>query len=148
MSNSNTTININLDGVANKIKNISSDKELGKYLALTWSKLFTKYTPMETGTLGSNVSIVPFQVIYESRYAHYQWVGLKYVDPVYLVGGFYTPGYGWWSRPGVTKIPTNVPLNYSKEFNPNATSHWEVPAYNEFKDTVANLITDYIAKER
>ena len=77
MSNSNTTININLDGVANKIKNISADRELGKFLALTWSKLFTKYTPMETGTLGSNVSIVPFQVIYESRYAHYQWVGLK-----------------------------------------------------------------------
>ena len=148
MRKADTTVNINLDGVANKIKDISSDRELGNYLALTWSKLFPKYVPMETGSLGSNVTITPFRVTYNEPYSRFIWRGIKYIDPIYHCGGFYTPGYGWWSRPGVTKIPTNVPLNYSKEFNPNATSHWEVPAYNEFKNTVANLITDYIAKER
>ena len=89
----------------------------------------------------------PYQVIYNSPYAHYQWEGKLYVDPITGKGAFYDPDYGFWSRPGVTKIPTDIPLNYSKEQNPLATSHWEVPAYNAFKDTVARAVTNYLKRK-
>lgn len=56
------------------------------------------------------------------EYAHYMYEGEKYVDPVYRKGGFYTEDYGWWSRPGVTKVPSGEPLFYS---NPKAEAHWD-----------------------
>lgn len=123
------------------------DDDVGKFVASEWSRYFDKYVPMREGTLAQNISIEPYQVTYNSPYAHYQWEGKLYVDPITHKGAFYDPDYGFWSRPGVTKIPTDTPLNYSKEQNPLATSHWEVPAYNAFKDTVAKAVTNYLKRK-
>lgn len=54
-------------------------------------------------------------------YGHYQHEGIMYADPVTGKGAFYTPGYGYWSRPGVTKVPTTRLLQYQ---NPNAKRQW------------------------
>lgn len=59
------------------------------------------------------------------EYAHYQYEGEKYVDPVYRKGAFFSPDYGFWSRKGVKKVPSGEPLHYT---NPNATSHWDETA--------------------
>lgn len=56
------------------------------------------------------------------EYAHYVYEGEKYVDPVYRKGGFYSPEYGFWSRPGVKKVPSGEPLFYT---NPKAEAHWD-----------------------
>lgn len=45
---------------------------------------------------------------YDKPYAHYQYVGRVYEDPKYHVAGWYTEGYGWWSRKGVKKIPRDL----------------------------------------
>lgn len=138
-----TTIINNPGGTINRIL----DDDVGKFVASEWSRYFAKYVPMREGTLAQNISIEPYQVTYNSPYAHYQWEGKLYVDPITGKGAFYTPDYGFWSRPGITKIPTDTPLNYSKEQNPLATSHWEVPAYNAFKDTVARAVTNYLKRK-
>jgi hypothetical protein len=65
-----------------------------------------------------------------SDYGHYQHEGTLYVDPVYNKGAFYSPGYGYWSRPGIEKIPSERELVYT---DPNAVSHWDVEAYKKHK---------------
>lgn len=72
-----------------------------------------------------------------SDYGHYQWKGIKYVDPEYLKGGFYTEDYGWWSRPGVEKIPTEDKLQYS---DPNARAHWDEVAFENHADSWVEVV--------
>ena len=139
MSNVTITIN-NPASIADRI----IDDDVGTFLASEWSRYFAKYVPMREGILAQDITIEPFQVTYNSPYAHYQWMGKLYVDPITLKGAFYDSNYGFWSRPGVSKIPTGIPLNYSKEQNPLATSHWEVPAFEAFKDDVARAVTQYL----
>ena len=139
MSNVTITIN-NPASIADRI----IDDDVGTFVASEWSRYFAKYVPMREGILAQDITIEPFQVTYNSPYAHYQWMGKLYVDPITLKGAFYDPDYGFWSRPGVSKIPTGIPLNYSKEQNPLATSHWEVPAFEAFKDDVARAVTQYL----
>ena len=115
---------------------ICGKDNVGKFVASEWSRYFAKYVPMQSGTLRTNISIEPFKVIYESPYAHYQWEGELYV----------ADNGSSWAKQGEIKHPTGIPLNYSKEQNPLATSHWEVPAYDAFKDVVANSISEYIRR--
>ena len=139
MSSVTITIN-NPASIADRI----IDDDVGTFVASEWSRYFAKYVPMREGILAQDITIEPFQVTYNSPYAHYQWMGKLYVDPITLKGAFYDSNYGFWSRPGVSKIPTGIPLNYSKEQNPLATSHWEVPAFEAFKDDVARAVTQYL----
>lgn len=51
-------------------------------------------------------------VEYQTPYAHYQYKGELYVDPITGKGSFFSPSYGHWSRPNVDKVPSGKPLNY------------------------------------
>ena len=48
---------------------------------------------------------------------------------------------------GETKVPTGLPLTQSHEKNPLACAHWEEPAFDAFKDTVAKQVTAYLARK-
>lgn len=70
----------------------------------------------------------------DSDYGHYQYEGIKYIDPVYRVGGFYIEGVGWRSRKDVKKIPGGQYLKYQ---DPQARRHWgEVAIDNHANDWV------------
>lgn len=128
-------------------KRICESDELGLFLAQTWHKYFEQYTPMQQGMLMSNVHYEPFKVIYDSPYAHYIHEGIKYIDPSINASGWFDLDIGrWFSHRGVTKIPTDEPLIYSDIQHPKATSHWEIPAYEAFKDTVAKEVTEYLRR--
>lgn len=116
---------------------ICDNDAVGQFVAQTWARYFAKYTPMQSGILRSNYTTKPFQVIYNSPYAHYQHEGILYVSP--------TTGSSW-ALPGEIKVPTGQNLSYSKEQNPLATSHWEIPAYEAFGDTVARQVEAYIRR--
>lgn len=62
----------------------------------------------------------------DSDYGHYQYEGEKYVDPKYGVAAFYSEDYGYWSRPGIEKVPSGEPLFYQ---SPEAEAHWDEKAY-------------------
>ena len=74
-------------------------------------------------------------------YAHYMYMGEKYVDPVWRVGGFYgilpDKEGQWWSRRGVTKVPSGEPLHYS---NPEAVSLWDVEAIERHGDDWVRVV--------
>lgn len=54
-------------------------------------------------------------------YGGYQLRGQLYVDPITGKGAFYRKDYGFWSRPGVEKVPSGKPLHYQ---NPDAVRDW------------------------
>ena len=101
-----------------------------------------KYMPVDTGLLKSETNVININergrvFLYppNSEYGHYQHEGIVYVDPVYQKGAFYSAEYGFWSRPGVTKVPSDRRLTYSQ---PNATAKWGETAYrNHHKEWLA-----------
>lgn len=119
------SIDINAPHIVNRVTN----DRFGLFAAHEWKRLIDPYTPHDTGVLQSNVSFAPFAIHYRSKYAHYIYTGEVYVDPLYNVGGFYSEGFGWWSRPGVAKIPSGRSFRrFNTNTNPNATDHWDVVA--------------------
>lgn len=138
---------IKLNGAYFKVRRICNSDKVGYFLAQTWHKYFDKYTPTQQGILKSNVHYEPFKVIYDSPYAHYMHEGIKYIDPTINASGWFDVDTGrWYSHKGVIKIPTDEKLEYSREQNPLATSHWEVAAEKAFKATVAQEVTEYIRR--
>lgn len=103
-----------------------------------------KYMPLDTGNLISQTNVINSMtrgMVYffppESDYGHYQYEGVVYVDPVYQVGAFYSPEYGFWSRPGVTKVPSDRLLTYSQ---PMAQAHWGEVAYENHHEEWADVV--------
>lgn len=99
------------------------------------AKAMDGYVPMQTGTLKSpsgKRSVGPNYVKYAGPYAHYQYHGVLYVDPVYKKGCFYNPKTGHvWSRPGVKKIPSDRALSYHGE--PMRGKQWDARMWNDNK---------------
>lgn len=94
-----------------------------------------KYMPLDKGALIEQTNMLNQSVrgeVYlyppDSDYGHYQYEGIKYVDPVYGVGAFYSEDYGYWSRPGIEKVPSEEFLVYQR---PEAEAHWDERAYAE-----------------
>lgn len=86
-------------------------------MAETWARLFQKYTPKDSGMLSQQYTVKPFLVTYNQKYSYYQWYGIS---------------------------KTGKPLNYSKEKNFLAQSHWELAAERDRKNEVAKAVTDFI----
>lgn len=88
-----------------------------------------QYMPLDKGTLIAETNMLNQSTrgeVYlyppDSDYGHYQYEGIKYIDPVYKVGAFYSEDYGFWSRPGIKKIPSDEFLFYQR---PEAEAHWD-----------------------
>ena len=105
---------------AKVIRRRNIDDDVLRFTAETWGRIFEKYVPMDSGTLSQSYRTEPGKVIYDQRYAHYQWEGVSK-----------------WGRP----------LNYSKEQHPLATSHWEQEAQRNKGKEVADAVTAYIRRQ-
>ena len=105
---------------SSQIVNRILDDDVGRFLAETWAKIFEKYTPRDSGALGEYYITEPWKVTYTQRYAHYQWQGV--------------------SKKG-------KPLNYNKEKNMLAQSHWEDAAERDKGNEVARAVTEYIKRK-
>lgn len=101
-----------------------------------------QYMPIQNGANGgligetNTINAVTSGKVYlyppDSKYGHYQNEGIVYVDPVYGVAGWQRDDGTWYSRAGITKVPSNRTLKYS---NPKATSHWgETAIKNHMKE--------------
>lgn len=109
------------------------------------------YMPLDTGSLISdtnmlNVTAEPGLVyctpdMDSHPYAHYVYEGEVYVDPVTGKGAFYDPNYGFWSRPGVAKVPSGRQMVYSQ---PSAVSHWDEVAMKNHKSEWINMVKRFL----
>lgn len=104
-------------------------KDMQKYMPWASHHLINQTNALNQTVLGSGKVYV-----YDGNveYAHYVYEGKVYVDPIYRIGGFYSPDYGFWSRKDVTKVPTDRNLQYT---DPNAKPHWDKVAMdNHYKE--------------
>jgi len=118
------------------------------FLASEAQRLMDPYVPADKLVLAQNVNMYvegDFGVVhYTSPYAHYQYKGKLYVDPVTGVGA-YTNGEGlFWSRPGVAKKPTDKSLKHSTFRHPLATSEWDKAAMIAHKGELAAAYQKYL----
>lgn len=82
-----------------------------------------KFVPFLTGTLKNSARVDGDTITYSGPYAHYQWEGIVYVDPKTGAAGIPT-NTGFFSRPGVTKVPSSRKLTYHKQ----GQDHWIEPS--------------------
>lgn len=61
-------------------------------------------------------------VIWNTPYAHYQYMGIVYGPNIPIIQDGVL--LGWWSPPGRPKHPTDRELNYDTAQNPLAGPHW------------------------
>ena len=110
-----------LQRIKNRLK-INENGQAQAFLTETCYKHMDKYVPSDTTNLRTNVFIDKNSITYQSPYAHYQYNGIKYVDPLYGKGAFYNPKYGYWSRPNVKKVSSGKRLNYHTA---GTGDHWD-----------------------
>lgn len=113
--------------------NVTSDINIGKFearveranhaLANEVMKDTDKFVPFLTGTLKNSARVDGDTITYPGPYAHYQWEGIVYVDPKTGAAGIPTKT-GFFSRPGVTKVPSGRKLAYHKQ----GQDHWIEPS--------------------
>lgn len=113
-----------------------------KFLTNTCYKYMSSFVPGGTKShLNQNVNIETDSITYQSPDAHYQYIGKKYVDPKYKKGAFYSQDYGYWSRPGITKIATSENLNYH---TPGTGSHWDKKMWTSKGEKVVEELQQYV----
>ena len=91
---------------------LNVDGDVQRFFTNECARKMDKYVPRDTGNLSRLKVIGKDYIEYRSPYAHYMYKGILYVDPQTGKGSFYSPDYGHWSRPNVSKIPSNRRLNY------------------------------------
>ena len=77
------------------------------------------YVPMDgnhqmvTSLLSNKPDAGRGEIDINTPYAHYQYEGELYVDPITKKGAFYDKNSGrYWSRPNIKKVPSGKKLNY------------------------------------
>lgn len=124
---------------------INVNGKVQKFLTQTCYKHMDKYVPREDGVLRENVLLKDDSITYQSPYSHYQYVGKKYVDSQTKKGAFYSEDYGYWSRPGVAKEPTNIDLNYH---TPGTGPYWDKKMVSAEINDVVNEVQQYVGGKK
>ena len=98
-----------------------------------------KYVPKRNGILRGSARIINGQdILYNTSYAHYIYTGKKYV----MDNGkssYYSPTYGFWSKPGVAKHDSGEPLHYR-----DGTSYWDRAMWSAEKEECLQELNNFI----
>lgn len=137
------SVNLSPTSVIQARLGIEPNGRVHKFFTNTCYKHMDKYVPEDTGDLRSNVDIEVNRITYKSPYAHYMYKGKLYVDPKTEKGAFYSPNYGFWSRKGVAKIPSNRNINYKKA---GTGSYWDLKMKSAEMDEVIKETQAYLDK--
>ena len=121
---------------------IEPNGRVQKFFTSTCAKHMDKYVPMRNGNLRTNVDIQPDSITYESPYAHYQYEGKLYVMENGK-GAYYSPDYGFWSKKGVAKQPSNRDLVYHTS---GTGHHWDKRMVSAEMQDVVKEVQDYFNK--
>lgn len=120
---------------------IEPNGRVQKYFQDTCYRYMDKYVPRDDGNLRRDVDLSdPTKIVYESPYAHYQYEGKLYVMENGK-GAYYSPEYGFWSKKGVAKQPTDIDLVYHTA---GTGHHWDERMKSAEMDDVINKVQKYI----
>ncbi len=107
-------------------------------------RMNARYVPEKEGNLVANSRVDnSCNIVYESPYAHYQYIGKLYVDPKTEKGAFYNENYGFWSRPNTKKKPTDIDLKYRKA---GTGPYWDKKMVSSEMSQIEKETSDYIKR--
>lgn len=110
---------------------LDEDGKVQKYFTnMCYRRMGTFVPGGSSSELNKNVILQPSTITYKSPYAHYQYIGILYVDP--------DTGSSW-ARKGIKKVPTNRKLNHTI-----GTSYWDKKMWSSQKKEALNELQDYI----
>lgn len=77
-----------------------------------------RYMAFRTGVMSGKAKrmISPTQILVDTNYAHFQYMGIVWIDP--NTGSTWAPKYG-------RKVPTSRKLTYDTSHNEKAGPHWD-----------------------
>lgn len=120
------------------------------FAANEFKRIMEPYVPADNMILSGSARATATEnsgaVTYNTPYAHYQYAGRLFVDPITGKGAF-TDGKRFWSRKGVAKVPSNRSLEYQTFRNPLATSEWDKAALMARGDELIDAITRFIERK-
>lgn len=115
------------------------------FFTQTCYRYMSPFVPGGTNShLNQNVAFETNSITYESPSAQYLYHGKLMVDPITGKGAFYSPSYGFWSRPkkyGIAKIQTNKDLQYH---TPGTGAHWDKLMWTSKKKEVIKEVQAYV----
>lgn len=122
------------------------EKKIQVFLASEVVRHADKYVPFNQGFLKTSAAIAPdgSKLSYNTPYAHYQWQGYVWVDPITGKGAFHDPVSGrFWSRPKTPKVPSAQMINYSG--SPMRGAHWVERMYIDEGEQIEKAVMAYIS---
>lgn len=87
------------------------------------------------------------EIVTDTPYARYIFMGKKMIDPQINASGFLTPE-GWRSRRGSVKVLTSENLNYNRTKNPAAGPRWDKAVVSAEGDAMVADLQRYINHRR
>ena len=120
---------------------VTPDGDVQMFVTEMVNHRITRYMPFSAGVMATKTKFIggvghqhmaeggkkitgPTEITVIGPYAHYQYAGVVWVDPVTRAAGFLTKN-GWRSRRGVPKVRTDRKLQYDRNKNELAGPFWD-----------------------
>lgn len=113
-----------------------------KYFTQLCYNHMDKYVPKDTGNLASNVELTADSITYKSPYAHYMYEGKVMGPNIPIFEKGVKDPVGYWSKG--PKYYTGADIQYSKDRNPLATSHWDKKMVSAEMKTIEKKLQKYV----
>ncbi len=128
-------------------KAVEIPESVQKMFANELLKLSDPYTPFASGVLKDSGRVTEGgkAIEYNTPYANYLYHGKLMVDPKTRKGAFYSPDYGFWSRPGVPKELTDRDLQFQGA--PQRGAFWVQRAFEANTDALDGVLVHALKQE-
>lgn len=109
---------------------INPNGRVQAYFTERCTNYMDKYVPKgDTGHLSSVKTMDTNSVTYEVPYAHFQYIGKLYIDPLTRSS---------WARKGTKKVPTNIDLVQ------NGYPYWDKKMWSIHKQDIIKEVQKYV----
>jgi len=140
-------VTFSVPSVDRVVKELGLDKEgnAQKFHTSNVLRRMMKYLPMRSGVLSKSTVITSgTSITTDTPYARYLYYGKKMVNSKTGNGPPVIPGVGPRWRKGTTLKPTDIPLDYTKDFHPLAGPFWDQRLADQEGDILAEELSAYI----
>lgn len=139
------TVKINFSDAAKVLENHGLEKG-GRVQAFFTSEVMRRsdpYVPFSSGPLKNTARMTDDKdgIVYNQPYARVHWYGKLMVDPVTKKGAFYSPEFGFWSRPKVQKEKSDRVMKYQGA--PLRGPHWVTRCWLYNKDDIIRSTEEF-----
>lgn len=132
-------------------KGLSRDGDVQKFHTKNVMQRIKRYMPYVSGATYkitvAQTDISKPEIVTDTPYARYIFMGKKMIDPQINASGFLTPE-GWRSRRGSVKVLTSENLNYNRTKNPAAGPRWDKAVVAAEGDAMVADLQRYINHRR